>query len=66
MQDVGVTCVEMEASALYALARAKNKAIICFAHITNTMAQQHGDFEKGEHSGSLATLELLKDVIRKI
>ncbi len=66
MQKKGVTCVEMEASALYALAQAKDKAIVCFAHITNTMAQQHGDFEKGEHSGSLDTLELLKEVIQKI
>jgi len=66
MQKKGVTCVEMESSALYALAQAKDKAIVCFAHITNTMAQQHGDFEKGEHSGSLATLELLKEIIQNI
>jgi purine-nucleoside phosphorylase/SAM-dependent methyltransferase len=52
-------CVEMEAAALYAFARAKNKTVICFAHITNTMAQNEGDFEKGEEMGSLDTLELI-------
>ena len=48
----------MEASALYAFA--KDKEIICFAHLTNTMAQQEGDFEKGEHFGSLEMLELIE------
>lgn len=52
----------MEAAALYAFAQAKNKDVICFAHLTNTMAQQEGDFEKGEHFGSIDTLSLLKEV----
>jgi len=60
MKIAGVTCVEMEAAALYALSIAKQKAIICFAHLTNTMAQGEGDFEKGEHFGSIDTLQLLK------
>lgn len=66
MQNRGVTCVEMEASALYAFAQAKNKAVICLAHITNTMAQQYGDFEKGEYSGSIASLAVLEEVIQRI
>lgn len=60
MKEEKVTCVEMEASALYAFAEAREKSIICFAHLTNTMAQQEGDFEKGEFFGSLESLELLK------
>ena len=48
MAEAGVTCVEMEAAALYAFAQAKNKKVLCFAHLTNTMAQEEGDFEKGE------------------
>ncbi|MDP1676863.1 MAG: nucleoside phosphorylase [Bacteroidota bacterium] len=54
-----VTCVEMEAAALYAFAKVKNKNVICFAHLTNTMAQSKGDFEKGEEMGSVDTLELI-------
>lgn len=63
MKAEDVTCVEMEASALYALAQAKDKNVICFAHLTNTMAQQEGDFEKGENFGSLATLNLIREVL---
>ena len=58
-----VTCVEMESSALYAFAKAKNKDVICFAHLTNTMAQQKGDFEKGDDFGSLDTLKLVEGVL---
>jgi len=58
-----VACVEMEASALYAFAKAKNKEVICFAHLTNTMAQEQGDFEKGEKFGSLETLKLIEEVL---
>jgi uridine phosphorylase len=63
MQEENVTCVEMEASALYAFAQAKQKHIVCFAHLTNTMAQKEGDFEKGQYFGSLETLELIEQVI---
>jgi uridine phosphorylase len=66
MEKEGVTCVEMEASALYAFAEAKQKNVICFAHLTNTMAQNEGDFEKGEHFGSIDTLNLLAFTIKKL
>lgn len=59
-------CVEMEAAALYAFAKAKNKNVVCFAHLTNTMAQSEGDFEKGEEMGSLCTLKLIRDTVRAI
>lgn len=63
MKAEGVICVEMEAAALYAPALKKQKEIICFAHLTNTMAQQEGDFEKGEHFGSIDNLNLIKTII---
>ena len=66
MKKNNVTCVEMEASALYAFAKAKNKEVICFAHLTNTMAQEEGDFEKGEDHGSPETIKLIEEVIKKI
>lgn len=56
-------CVEMEAAALYAFAKAKEKNVICFAHLTNTMAQTEGDFEKGAEMGSLDSIELIRHTI---
>jgi purine-nucleoside phosphorylase len=58
-QQAGAHAVEMEASALYAVAKARGYDIVCFAHLTNSMAQQHGDFEKGAENGSLSSLELI-------
>jgi uridine phosphorylase len=49
----------MEASALYAFAQARHKAVICFAHVTNQMGNIEGDFEKGEADGSRDALELI-------
>jgi len=56
----------MEAAALYAFATAKDKQVVCFAHLTNTMAQQEGDFEKGEDFGSIAMFKLIEEVIKKL
>lgn len=58
-RQMGILAVEMEAAALYALAQAKQYDIICFAHVTNTMGQNEGDFEKGEASGSTTALEVI-------
>ncbi len=56
---LGLHAVEMEAAALYAFAQAKQKRVVCFAHVTNQMASIEGDFEKGAANGSHAALELL-------
>ena len=66
MKEAGVSCVEMEAAALYAFAERKEKDLICFAHLTNTMAQEKGDFEKGEAFGSLNALQLLQTLIEQL
>ena len=52
MQNRGLLAVEMEAAALYALAASREKPVLCFAHVTNQMAQIHGDFEKGAADGT--------------
>ena len=54
-----VNAVEMEAASLYAFAKAKNKEVVCFAHLTNTMAVKEGDFEKGIENGSVESLNLI-------
>jgi uridine phosphorylase len=62
----GILAVEMEAAALYALAQAKQYAIVCFAHVTNQMAQQGDDFEKGPDQGSQAALQVIDHVARQL
>ncbi len=60
----GIATVEMEASALYALAIAKGYPIVCFAHVTNTMAIDGDDFEKGLDQGSHTILAVIAETIR--
>ena len=55
----GILAVEMEAAALYAFAQARDKAVVCFAHVTNRMGRVEGDFEKGEGAGSRDALRLI-------
>jgi uridine phosphorylase len=63
-RDLGALAVEMEAAALYAFANATRRQVICFAHVTNAMAQIEGDFEKGEADGTTATLAVVAAAIR--
>jgi uridine phosphorylase len=56
--ELGIVCVEMEAAALYAYAGARSRDVVCFAHITNTMAMTDNDFEKGEANGVHAALAI--------
>ena len=58
-KSLGILAVEMEASALYAFAEACQKAVICFAHVTNQMGNIEVDFEKGEADGSLDALKVI-------
>jgi len=63
----GILAVEMEAAGLYAFARAKNRSVICLAHVTNQMGQIEGDFEKGEANGAadaLAVVAHVTDLLR--
>jgi purine-nucleoside phosphorylase len=59
----GIICVEMEAAALYAFARAKNVMVLCLAHVSNTMGQSGADFEKGEADGASDALEALERIV---
>jgi purine-nucleoside phosphorylase len=51
--------VEMEAAALYAFAQARQKPVLCVAHVTNQMGRVDGDFEKGEADRSHEALQLI-------
>jgi len=57
-REEGIMAVEMEAAALYAFAKARERPVACFAHVTNQMAVEEGDFEKGEADGVRDALAL--------
>jgi uridine phosphorylase len=63
-RDLAIVAVEMEAAALYAFAEAKQKAVVCLAHVTNRMARTEGDFEKGIAGGSRDALQVVALVAR--
>ena len=58
----GIVAVEMEAAALYTFAAVRRKPVLCFAHVTNQMAQVEGDFEKGEADGAAGALAVINAV----
>ena len=54
-----ILCVEMEAAALYTFGAVRQRAVLCFAHVTNSMGQASRDFEKGEADGSSEALRII-------
>jgi len=63
-RERGLLAVEMEAAALYAFAAATDNPVICFAHITNEMAQNGADFEKGEGNGAKDALSVISTAVQ--
>src|SRR5262245_3778039 len=55
----GILAVEMEAAALYAFAKARQRSVLCFAHVTNQMGRIEGDFEKGSADGAQESLRVI-------
>jgi len=56
--DAGAVAVEMEAAALYAFAKTRGRPVVCFAQVTNQLAQVDGDFEKGPDGGAEEALRI--------
>jgi uridine phosphorylase len=65
-QRAGVHAVEMEAAGLYAYAQALERQVVCIAHVTNTMATDGDDFEKGADDGTHRILALLDAIARRL
>ncbi|WP_421937377.1 nucleoside phosphorylase [Phenylobacterium sp.] len=61
----GLVAVEMEAAGLYAMAQARGRDVVCFAHVTNQMGQA-GDFEKGEADGVTDSLAVIQATIARV
>jgi hypothetical protein len=60
----GLQAVEMEVAGLYAFAHARTRPVVCFALVTNQMAQFEGDFEKGAGDGAEHALSLVAAAAR--
>lgn len=65
-ERLGIAAVEMEAAALYAYAAARGREVICVAHVTNTMATDGDDFEKGDADGAHDALALVAATIARL
>ncbi len=63
---LGISAVEMECAALYAFSTARKRPVVCLAHVTNQMAVEHGDFEKGRDNGAHDALAAVEAVIKRI
>jgi uridine phosphorylase len=61
----GLLAVEMEAAALYALARKRDLPILCFALVTNQMATSVNDFDKGAANGVDSALAVIAAVVAR-
>jgi uridine phosphorylase len=65
-EGLGIIAVEMEAAALYAYASARHRDVICVAHVTNAMATDGDDFEKGEADGAHDALEVVSAIVARL
>ena len=65
-EALDIVAVEMEAAALYAYATARRREVICVAHVTNAMATEGDDFEKGEADGAHDALEVVAAIISRL
>jgi uridine phosphorylase len=65
-ESLRIVAVEMEAAALYAYAAARERDVICVAHVTNTMATEGDDLEKGEADGAHDALEVVAAIIERL
>lgn len=62
----GILAVEMEAAGLYAFAQARQRPVICLAHVTNQMGTIEGDFEKGEANGAADALAVVSRIVSRL
>jgi len=62
-ESLGIVAVEMEAAALYAFAEVRGFDVVCVAHVTNTMATDGDDFEKGDADGAHDALEVVAAIL---
>lgn len=60
----GLQAIEMEVAGLYAFAQARSNPVVCFALVTNQMAQNGDDFEKGPDDGAEHALALVMAAAR--
>ncbi len=62
----GIVAAEMEAAALLAFAGACGRKVVCLSHVTNHMATQEDDFDKGGQTGQEAALRICEETLKAI
>lgn len=62
----GIHAVEMEAAGLYAYATARGRDVVCVAHVTNSMAVDGDDFEKGHADGTYRILDVVATIADRL
>lgn len=62
----GISAVEMEAAALLAFAAAGGRKVVCLSHVTNQMATNKNDFDKGGRAGRESAVHLCQETLRAI
>ena len=62
----GIAAVEMEASALLAFASARRRNVVCLSHVTNQMATQENDFDKGGQTGQEDALRICQVTLQTL
>ena len=62
----GIMAVEMEAAALLAFAAARRRTVVCLSHVTNQMATQEDDFDKGGRAGCELALRVCEEILRTL
>lgn len=55
----------MEAAGLYVFAHARDRDVICLAHVTKQMGTIEGDFEKGEANGTSDVFIFLSHIAKR-
>jgi uridine phosphorylase len=65
-REQGIDAVEMEAAALLAFGQARKKRVAAIAHITNSMGQEQGDFDKGEDHGAEDSLAIASAIAKAV
>ena len=65
-RDEGVVAVEMEAAALLSFAAASARRVVCFSHLTNPLATNPTDFEKGGNDGHEQSARLCEEALRSL
>jgi uridine phosphorylase len=65
-RNQGIVAVEMEAAGLLAFAASRKQKVVCLSHITNRMARNENDFDKGGLTGLDSAIRLCEETLQAL